>query len=165
MQQHWWTHWISCGKQPLPPPLPPPPPPPPPPLLPLHPPWTINTPHTHSLPSLTFLPLQSLSTKFLDDNRRWAISSTIILRGLVPLLIMHGQKSMGGGSEATPWGGQSFGRLVGKLMLKLCSGERYQQCKFFFFFFFLFYFILFYFILFYLLFVKLGINFFFFSCS
>ena len=38
---------------------------------------------------------------------------------------------MGGGNENTPWGNQSFGRLVGKVLLKLCSGERYQQCKFY----------------------------------
>jgi hypothetical protein len=48
-----------------------------------------------------------------------------MLRELVPLLLQCSTRSNAVG-EGT-WGRLSFGQLVGKVLLKLCSGERFTQ--------------------------------------
>jgi hypothetical protein len=56
------------------------------------------------------------------------MTSTLMLRELVPLLLQCSSREAVVGGEGT-WGGLSFGQLIGKVMLKLCSGERFTQGK------------------------------------
>jgi hypothetical protein len=63
----------------------------------------------------------------LTSERRWALTSTLMLRELVPLLLQCSSRDTVVGEGA--WGGQSLGQLIGKVMLKLCSGERFTQGK------------------------------------
>jgi hypothetical protein len=48
-----------------------------------------------------------------------------MLREIVPLLLQcHSQEAVVGDRI---WGSYSLGQLIGKVMLKLCSGERFTQ--------------------------------------
>lgn len=85
-----------------------------------------HIPPSHS-PSQSSAPIAKPENKFeiVSPERLWAVTSVLFLGEIIPILLQCTIQDASVGDNE--WGGYSFGQILSKLMLKLGTGERFNQ--------------------------------------